>query len=370
MGGHSCVLILIAAPIDACLMSQQTSGTKNVQCKYYLHGACNKGDSCHFSHEMGSSKPNMVCRFYQQGHCAYGDNCRYDHVKPAQPVTQPVPPAPAVARSREAGVSRLHGWSSQPEPAPQQSWQDESWEEEEQQPTSGRNANELLCPFAARGSCQRGPSCPYLHGNVCPGCGKQCLHPTDFQAQEKHFLECGASKKRRNFKAQQALVQNELSRGVECGICLEEVTSEARPPTDRRFGLLEGCNHAFCLDCIRNWRSGGSANTEVVRSCPICRAVSYFVVPSTVWVEEADKKTHLIETYKQGMGQKPCKHFNFGEGECPFGSSCFYSHRYRDGMESEVQNLRHVAGEDSTKIVDSIRLWDFLEANNSTQRHN
>ena len=220
----------------------------------------------------------------------------------------------------------------------------------------------MLCPFAAAGRCQR-PNCPYLHGLVCPQCGKQCLHPTDLAAQEKHYAECGGARKRRTFKAQ----QTEVSRGVECGICLEEVTAESRPLTGRRFGILEGCNHAFCLECIRGWRQAGSADTQVVRSCPICRAVSYFVIPSSVWIEEPEQKAAVIENYKQGMGQKPCKHFNYGEGTCPFGSSCFYSHRYRDGTEEELEQLRQVAGDDHTKVVSEVRLWDFLEASNSTR---
>ena len=76
-----------------------------------------------------------------------------------------------------------------------------------------------------------------------------------------------------------------------------------------------------------------------------CRAeVSYFVVPSTHWLSDPEQKGALIDNYKQvlvaavahadcggmqGMGKKDCKHFNFGDGSCPFGSSCFYSHRYR-----------------------------------------
>lgn len=26
-----------------------------------------------------------------------------------------------------------------------------------------------------------------------------------------------------------------------------------------------------------------------------------------------------------------CAHFDFGDGTCPFGTSCFYRHAYRDG---------------------------------------
>lgn len=45
----------------------------------------------------------------------------------------------------------------------------------------------------------------------------------------------------------------------------------------------------FCLFC----RS---------RSCPECRVISEFVIPSVYWVEEQEKKNELIEAFKQGVG--------------------------------------------------------------------
>jgi hypothetical protein len=31
------------------------------------------------------------------------------------------------------------------------------------------------------------------------------------------------------------------------------------------------------------------------------------------------------------MMVQDCIHFDFGDGTCPFGTSCFYRHAYRDG---------------------------------------
>ena len=42
-----------------------------------------------------------------------------------------------------------------------------------------------------------------------------------------------------------------LSADVECAICLERVLGTR----GRKFGLLENCEHAFCLACIRSWRA-------------------------------------------------------------------------------------------------------------------
>ena len=40
---------------------------------------------------------------------------------------------------------------------------------------------------------------------------------------------------------------------------------------------------------------------------------------------------NIADEYKKKLSGMPCKFFNFGEGNCPFGSSCFYDHRYKNG---------------------------------------
>jgi E3 ubiquitin-protein ligase makorin len=54
-----------------------------------------------------------------------------------------------------------------------------------------------------------------------------------------------------------------------------------------------------------------------------------------------------------------CKWYNFGEGSCPFGTSCFYRHANADGT-LESSTLRVIVGEEDAKIVHQIRLSDFL----------
>ena len=60
-----------------------------------------------------------------------------------------------------------------------------------------------------------------------------------------------------------------------------------------RFGLLDGCSHAFCLPCIRAWRETHAARPEVARSCPVCRTPSHFVIPSSFLVA-GERKPSLI----------------------------------------------------------------------------
>ena len=54
-----------------------------------------------------------------------------------------------------------------------------------------------------------------------------------------------------------------------------------RKPAELRVaGLLSGCDHTFCLDCIRVWRARLDLPRETVRACPMCREESFLVVPS------------------------------------------------------------------------------------------
>ncbi|KAF2544225.1 hypothetical protein F2Q68_00033068 [Brassica cretica] len=105
--------------------------------------------------------------------------------------------------------------------------------------------------------------------------------------------------------------------------------------------------------------SGMDVNSTL-RACPICRKLSYFVVPSVVWYSTPDEKKEIVDIYKAKLRSINCKHFNFGNGNCPFGGSCFYKHAYSDGHVDEVvvRNLGSQEGE--TVIADSIRLSEFL----------
>jgi E3 ubiquitin-protein ligase makorin len=118
----------------------------------------------------------------------------------------------------------------------------------------------------------------------------------------------------------------------ECCICLEKVLDNGR-----QFGVLENCDHTFCLKCIRGWRSTYDKRTTKnhFRTCPICRRNSYLVIPSSYLVKSGPEKTSLVEEYKEVLKEIPCRLFNKGKGECPFMNSCNYSHRLPDGTVYE-----------------------------------
>ena len=118
---------------------------------------------------------------------------------------------------------------------------------------------------------------PPLHP-LLQHCGKHALHPTDPDARDRHLTECKLRHER--------LAGRARSSGVECciwcvggggrvrGVMARSPLDRALPttppprcalfslepvlakpnPADRKFGLLSGCSHAFCLGCIRSWR--------------------------------------------------------------------------------------------------------------------
>lgn len=220
-------------------------------------------------------------------------------------------------------------------------------------------SEEPICALAATGKCTRGESCPYLHGDLCAICGKHCLHPHRPDEREEHRRQC-----ERNQKRLEAL---RFSQDIECSICLDRVLSKATV-AERKFGLLPGCDHPFCISCIRGWRSSsqpqGTGLDTIVRTCPVCRALSYYVIPSVIWYSNAEEKQEIVDGYKAKLSEIDCRHFNFGNATCPFGTSCFYKHAYRDGTREEVK-LRHLGAADgNTVIAKDIRLSDFLRRMN------
>ncbi|GAB2216652.1 hypothetical protein Droror1_Dr00024429 [Drosera rotundifolia] len=344
--------------------------SKRFLCKFFTHGACLKGEHCEYAHDW-KAPPNNVCTFYQRGACSYGSRCRYDHVK----VFHPQSSASSSSRS-SASLSVLSGgphgettsWTGvpaelsasskafipQPKPKATGSYQSENQDNES---TRVGAADVVLCSFAAAGNCPRGYKCPHVHGDLCPTCGKHCLHPLKPEERDEHAKTC--EKRQKNLEALKH------SQEIECSVCLERVLSK---PTlaERKFGILSECDHPFCITCIRNWRSNSPSSgmdvNSALRACPICRKLSYFVIPSVIWYSSTEQKQEIVENYKAKLKSIDCRYFDFGNGNCPFGTSCFYKHAYRDGRLEEVV-LRHLGAADGNTVISKdIRLSDFLSS--------
>uniref|UniRef100_G3WBT1 E3 ubiquitin-protein ligase makorin-2 n=1 Tax=Sarcophilus harrisii TaxID=9305 RepID=G3WBT1_SARHA len=375
---------------------------------YFMHGVCREGSQCLFSHDLSTSKPSTICKFYQKGYCAYGSRCRYDHTRPAaaassaaggagphglpSPIFHSPHPHPDVTASvmkssshepgkrekrtlvlrdrnlcglteektRPCAVNELGGCSdsnSSMEMKPHSYLEAIRSGLDDVEAGSSDGNEQQLCPYAAAGECHFGDACVYLHGDVCEICRLQVLHPFDSEQRKMHEKLCMATfehdmEKAFAFQASQEKV---------CSICME-VVYEKPSASERRFGILSNCSHTYCLSCIRQWRCAKQFENPIIKSCPECRVISEFVIPSVYWVEDQNKKNELIEAFKQGMGKKACKYFEQGKGTCPFGGKCLYLHAYPDGTRAEPEKPRkQLSSEGTVRFFNSVRLWDFIE---------
>uniref|UniRef100_A0A8D0E287 E3 ubiquitin-protein ligase makorin-2 n=1 Tax=Salvator merianae TaxID=96440 RepID=A0A8D0E287_SALMN len=381
-----------------------------------MQGVCREGSRCLFSHDLSKSKPSTICKFYQKGQCAYGTRCRYDHVKPpgassssgtvgTRALSASAPPFHSLNSQSEQNVqckslenmkSKVHepgkrekktlvlrdrdlcssneertrstavsdsgccsGLNAAPETKPHSYLEAirSGLEEDEDEPASSYTDGEQLCPYAAAGTCQFGDRCLYLHGQVCEICGLQVLHPFDPEQRKSHEKMCMATFELEMEKA----FAFQASQDKVCSICME-VVYDKPSASERRFGILSNCNHTYCLSCIRQWRGVKQFENPIIKSCPECRVISEFVIPSVYWVEDQTKKNELIEAFKQGVGRKPCKYFEQGKGTCPFGGKCLYLHAYPDGRRAEPEKPRkQLSSEGTVRFLNSVRLWDFIE---------
>jgi len=122
-----------------------------------------------------------------------------------------------------------------------------------------------------------------------------------------------------------------------CGICMEVVLE--KEGEDAKFGILPSCTHCFCLPCISKWRKA-KFDEEITKSCPECRVVQDFVIPSNYWVENPTSKAEFVEKFKKNAGKKDCQAFMQNLGHCPSGSKCVYSHQnYASGQQVETVKI-------------------------------
>ncbi|GFR92210.1 E3 ubiquitin-protein ligase makorin-1, partial [Elysia marginata] len=132
-----------------------------------------------------------------------------------------------------------------------------------------------LCKYFQRGHCKFGAQCKYSH------------------AQDS--AEAAQSQRKRDGEQ-------------ECSICYDKVLANKETSDDAatsKFGILQNCNHCFCLSCISQWRTTEGDAREMRKSCPVCRTPSEFIVPSKHWVETQEEKKKVIQNFKS----KPCRYF-------------------------------------------------------------
>lgn len=78
-----------------------------------------------------------------------------------------------------------------------------------------------------------------------------------------------------------------------------DVVLEKERGSERRFGILQNCNHVYCLTCIRKGRQSRQFESKeiatgfdplVTRACPECGIVSNFIDLSVYFVDTVEQK--------------------------------------------------------------------------------
>lgn len=207
---------------------------------------------------------------------------------------------------------------------------------------------------------------PSGSGSLCPHCHRVDLSSMRPTVAAAHVAECRA----RHDRLTRAVESLEL----ECSICLEPVLQK-QPISARKFGLLS-CNHVFCFACISEWRKTGGDRAfsfgpealDVARGCPTCRAHTDVVTPSAVWPRTPEEKEAIIKRHRERLASIDCRHFDFGRGSCPFGTSCLYRHAYPNGQLQD-RNVRFLLGSDEDyQVVREPTLADFITVTNRRSR--
>ncbi|XP_054720602.1 E3 ubiquitin-protein ligase makorin-1-like [Uloborus diversus] len=156
-------------------------------------------------------------------------------------------------------------------------------------------------------------------------------------------------------KASDAVKENDTL----CGICLENVSEKV---TDRKFGIMQNCNHTFCFSCIEAWRNVNQDDLppelrRPKKSCPTCRRDSDVVAPCLRHITDPLEKEKLIEEYRIMMKCLDCevyKHY----GVCAEGENCLYDHdeasvlpsgaRYSSSVRFNRRNRNNLFGSTNT----------------------
>ncbi|KAF9045803.1 hypothetical protein BDZ89DRAFT_942718 [Hymenopellis radicata] len=183
--------------------------------------------------------------------------------------------------------------------------------------------------------CFSGDKCKFLHGE--PEETEIKFTPFD-QAKTCRYYAQGFCKRGDKCWFKHTAPKARTSKGEEeeelCSICFD------RPVT---YGLLMGCTHVFCITCIKEWRDSAKKNNQggilkVTKLCPMCRAPSKYITPSSLFYKHDDpRKEQVVTAYKESMARIPCRYFQRTKGDstkkpfCPFGKDCFYQHLNADG---------------------------------------
>ncbi|GJJ73539.1 E3 ubiquitin-protein ligase makorin [Entomortierella parvispora] len=270
------------------------------------------------------------CRFFLAGTCRNGSQCRFYHEGFSSISRATLLEAEGEPDTSEASTSSSSSSSSSSPQAPSSARPSTLT-----QPTPGSArptfAQMTPCRWYLAGYCCRGEACWFSHDRAVIGTALGGEYRSrDGEDSESLYPDAAENA---SVSAAPALEEDDMK----CAICFEI------PST---FGLLASCNHAFCLECIRTWRSKEITDdmqphergASVTKACPNCRTRSLFVIPSSILPTSPEQKEAIVQNYKEVISQRPCKYFtDSGDRRwCPFGEDCFFAHLDENGQRSTV----------------------------------
>ena len=130
-----------------------------------------------------------------------------------------------------------------------------------QQQPQGNVPQKQPCPFFAQGYCRYGDFCRYDHGTAAntetptpiagAGANANANANANAHAPPPHGVQIQSYGQAQSLTGGNGMGHNFQGNvnGDACAICLEEPAN-----VFRRYGILPGCEHVFCLPCIRAWR--------------------------------------------------------------------------------------------------------------------
>ena len=308
---------------------------------YALRGKCRFGNTCRYSHDLPDDCTSwedacsrMPCPHYQHGSCRYGPMCRLAHID-----------AVATNVGNNNDVEDGSGDSGGDDVNVVSSSSSDEYAHSQGQTTAATTATasrnivqddedeeEYMCGIcfeplgntvssAAVAASAATPTCVVIDGDQ----GTSPPSPSSSSLPPAATTTAAAA-------ATSSSLHNTT----------ENKSVVLQPVQRKKFGLLTGCTHVFCIDCIRHWRKeqkrvvsetpsymigeDSPSPSDRVRACPTCRVVSDFVVPSDKFCV-GQEKTDVIGAYQARLSVQKCKRFNGKFGSCPFGRDCFYAHR-------------------------------------------
>lgn len=229
------------------------------------------------------------------------------------------------------------------------------------------NFDMKLCKWWKEGYCIRGDSCWYRHGFL--------------EGEQETSTSASGSRARNSALTARATAfePRATNRNSDIASECDEPFQPTNPATEEQpqcsicfelpaiYGLLENCDHSFCLTCIRSWRDNKEKDPDLIagqvnKACPACRQRSNYVTPSSQFHLNGRGKEAVVERYKSILASKPCKFFEKSKLRasqglwCPFGDDCHYRHvltegddRYTFGKGADEmfreQDLRRMARE-------------------------